>query len=373
MECPVRQESVDAPVFDWLRMIRCQTIDEDEIVNKQPVNVPVSTSVQDLVIIKLVSELAGQDHDMTNWCQVFRSCLNGPKPTDEDDQILNLVTNQSVGISGDGVCQIDGIESQSCSLESEEKVEAQTIENSQGVQLEDKKIEKRKRPSRLQSIPTESILRRISEVSCELSPELNFALERLIRYPFYDELVTRHLPTCIQDIYQHRYSVVSDPVYEKTQLEPSFQAQRKSWPVSTVPTTNQSENPVATITFHSQSEQLSEQQERRHLLACAITCQTLPLCDSVIWKTSQQRLPQANLTICANFAPLMTSTEVVIQMYFFSSSLKLILCVLTNCSGTHRWIARAGYISTRKIVTSRFGLFRKSLPCPILLYLRPNR
>lgn len=339
------RKSMGAPVRDWLRMIRHQTLSEDDVHSTLVRSTHSSLNpalVRDSIFQQLLLDLSydpathhsvssGQDDpDMTNWLrQSFCSCLNGG-PSAEDDPRLDLVANQSIAsiiqqddcITQEGFSIIAEPEPEELlvqeifsSLEDQERVKNSTGSKDQEDDVE-VAVPKRKRPSRFLSPLS---LKRISEVSYEKSPELHFAVQTLIRLPFFEELVTRHLPTLMKTSH-HRYSQDQEQVDSRkkttttTPLVPSCQARRCcSWPISLATRSaaaNQPQQltyPVARIVFHSRT--LDKEPER--LLACANICQTLSSSDTVLWRASDS----PDLDRCT---PLIAAAQhVSCPIYFF--------------------------------------------------------
>ncbi|XP_046654512.1 rho GTPase-activating protein 12-like isoform X3 [Daphnia pulicaria] len=97
----------DAPVLQWLRSIRYQTASEDTVSH--------SVRVKDLIKSKIIQSI-GVDDDMSRtWIRSLCPCFRDSNaPTEEQDQRLNLLTNQLSTASNltlpKGECSIFSIE-----------------------------------------------------------------------------------------------------------------------------------------------------------------------------------------------------------------------------------------------------------------------
>ncbi len=97
----------DAPVLQWLRSIRYQTASEDTVSH--------SVRLKDLIKSKIIQSI-GVDDDMSRtWIRSLCPCFRDSNaPTEEQDQRLNLLTNQLSTASSltlpKGECSIFSIE-----------------------------------------------------------------------------------------------------------------------------------------------------------------------------------------------------------------------------------------------------------------------
>lgn len=303
---------LDEPVCRWLRIIRFQTACEDAVASTSSVNDSLvnrrTESVRDSVFYQYFLDLSSRSgvvvapsisrgcSDDMNWLQSLCPCLQSTSSA--EDQYLNLVTNESIPSTIPGEISL----SQTDDLQSSHS--AETIEEDLGVTVTeilicqepdieptDQVVPVGNRPSRrLESIPPPLSLRRISEVSCELTPDLKFGQINPIRFPCisFDELPFLLFPVYSISMIRHQSQRrASFPTERDGNHSPVFSLpiRRRSWPFA-FQANELIEKPVVQVSFHSQSDESRE----GPLLACAGVCERLSCSDAVVWRTSSTRL-----------------------------------------------------------------------------------
>lgn len=335
----------DAPVCCWLRTLRYETAHEDDVSLRSPtkdslVNRNRASSVRDSVLYQYLLDLAcrsgivvprrsvlrGGDNDMTKWLQSLCPCLRSDSR--EEDGNLTLVTSVNSipsAVLGDAsTCPTNDFQSPLFAATIEElgvtvtelftfpEPEIETIEpeielDQPDIELDQPEIEPEvekaavplpaKRPSRrVDSILPPLSLRRISEVSCELTADLKFAQINPIRFPSisFDEISLFDVPSCFVALIGHRVRRRSlSPERSHGTSSPVFAwpTQRRSWPVAV----QLIEKDVVHIRCHSQSGE----SQTSPVLACAEISQTFAQSDAVVWRTSSTRLLRSCSIACA--------------------------------------------------------------------------
>jgi hypothetical protein len=287
--------SADAPVLQWLRFIRYQTASEtsEDIAAAHPV------LVRDRIESKLIQSI-GVDDDMSrNWLQSICPCLHRTSSlTDEQDQRLKLVTNQTSSTSSFTLPESEPIaiddllhKVSTCSGQvTPERAVGDSNRESKGEFVSPEiAVQTRKRHR-----PRHPTLPRISETtdSCQVVEEnLKFARQTWIHFSQWFESDFCYLPPTVSlDRRSRLYSELCGVDDEASPLEDgkSWQHQRHSWPalvtrryrshcqwlsqssiflsVARDEKEEREKNPVAHILLHNSQSQTLEPQR---VLTCA--------------------------------------------------------------------------------------------------------